>query len=509
MPAKVQGANRERFVAGNERGCYNKYMKKNNLIPILLIAVTISLLLTISGRGESVEDLAKGMVIDQVICRNQPSQSYALYLPSKYSRQKRWPILYVSDPAARGSLGVRQFNAAAENYGYIVVCSNNSRNGPRVPIMTAITAVWYDTHRRLSIDDRRIYTAGFSGGARVSSIFFNVVRHPVTGIIACGAGLSLVLKAEQVKPSLYYGIVGTGDFNYREMMLLDRTLDSLATTHQIVVYEGPHSWPPEPLCYRALEWLELQAIKQKLRPPDDRMIAGLYEKELERARNLEEAGKRALAVRAYRYVVSLFRDWSDMKEIERKLSLLAESSPYKKFLREEKKREELETRLLQKFSQVYGYLESTEPVPRNLDKTYNALEIEVLERLAREKNVFDSGLGSRQLYNLAVQARKKGLEYLQKNDLPRAIVFHEIAVRTNRVDFYKPYDHYNLACAYSRNREKKKALRSLAAAVEMGFDRLSSLETDTDLANIRGEKEFQRLIEGLKKKPLPPKEPVP
>jgi hypothetical protein len=56
-------------------------------------------------------------------------QSYALYLPSTYQPGRRWPVLFVFDPGARGANGVQHFQAAAEQFGYIVACSNNSRNG--------------------------------------------------------------------------------------------------------------------------------------------------------------------------------------------------------------------------------------------------------------------------------------------------------------------------------------------------------------------------------------------
>jgi hypothetical protein len=70
-----------------------------------------------------------GSVVPKVSCV-EPSQSYALYLPSSYSAKQKWPILYVFDPAARGERAVAVIKAAAEKFGYIVAASNNSRNGP-------------------------------------------------------------------------------------------------------------------------------------------------------------------------------------------------------------------------------------------------------------------------------------------------------------------------------------------------------------------------------------------
>ncbi|MCI0665035.1 MAG: hypothetical protein L0220_28565, partial [Acidobacteria bacterium] len=103
-----------------------------------------------------------GQIIEKVACLADPSQSYVLYLPPRYSPEKRWPILYGFDPGGRGKQPVESFREAAEKYGWIVVGSHNSRNGPGVPLSEIVQALWRDTHERLAIDDRRIYTTGMS-----------------------------------------------------------------------------------------------------------------------------------------------------------------------------------------------------------------------------------------------------------------------------------------------------------------------------------------------------------
>src|SRR5512136_1930041 len=65
--------------------------------------------------------LRLGEVIEQVACLDDPSQSYALFLPSAYSRDRNWPILYAFDPLARGRVPVELFSRAAERLGVIVV----------------------------------------------------------------------------------------------------------------------------------------------------------------------------------------------------------------------------------------------------------------------------------------------------------------------------------------------------------------------------------------------------
>src|SRR5215475_13441521 len=110
---------------------------------------------------------APGTVHASVTVAADPTNSYALYLPSGYSANKRWPLLLVFDPFARGEISVKLFYEAAEKYGFIVVGSNNSRNFQDPS--AAIRTLWADVKERYAIDPRRIYTAGLSGGARVAS----------------------------------------------------------------------------------------------------------------------------------------------------------------------------------------------------------------------------------------------------------------------------------------------------------------------------------------------------
>ncbi|MGZ4830265.1 MAG: hypothetical protein ACXV78_11535, partial [Candidatus Angelobacter sp.] len=60
---------------------------------------------------------AAGTVHTSVPVAAQPSNSYALYLPSAYSPAKRWPLLLIFDPFARGEVSVKLFHDAAEKYG--------------------------------------------------------------------------------------------------------------------------------------------------------------------------------------------------------------------------------------------------------------------------------------------------------------------------------------------------------------------------------------------------------
>src|SRR5690242_472801 len=96
---------------------------------VVRLSVMVVLLAHSAAAIAQTESIPKGQVVERIEARNDSSQSYALYLPSNYTPSRKWPVLYAFDPGARGRTPVERFKAAAEKYGWIVVGSNNSRNG--------------------------------------------------------------------------------------------------------------------------------------------------------------------------------------------------------------------------------------------------------------------------------------------------------------------------------------------------------------------------------------------
>src|SRR5262249_6043789 len=182
------------------------------------------------------QDLPRGTIVDSVITASDPSQSYALYLPSTYSPDRQWSVLIGFHPAARGRAIVETYRAAAEQYGYIVAASNNSRNGAMSASAVSVRAMSGDLARRFPIDASRMYLTGLSGGARVAmQVALN--NKTIAGVIASSAGFPDGSPRSSAS-SAVFGTAGTDDFNYVEMRLLDRKLTS---PHFLAVFSGGHT----------------------------------------------------------------------------------------------------------------------------------------------------------------------------------------------------------------------------------------------------------------------------
>jgi predicted esterase len=255
-------------------------------------------LLAHSAAHAQTESMPKGQVVDRIEALNDSSQSYALYLPSNYTPDRKWPILYAFDPGARGRVPVERFKEAAEKYGWIVLGSNNSRNGPLNVVVNAWNAMLTDTHQRFAIDDERSYATGFSGGAR-AAVGIAVGCKCLAGVIASGAGFPAEIAPSPQMHFVFFGAAGVDDFNYPELKTLQERLTKAGIIHRVQTFEGRHEWPPVAVATAAVEWMELHGIKAGKRPRDDGFINAMWQQLLNEARTLEESKRYNEAYQLY------------------------------------------------------------------------------------------------------------------------------------------------------------------------------------------------------------------
>src|SRR5258708_18844680 len=216
-----------------------------------------ALLWTLSG---SAEELPTGRVIEKMACREQPANTYALYLPSGYTAARKWPVVYAMDARCRALVPMSAFRAAAERLGVIIVSSyDTSSDGDSGPSVAAMRAMWSDTHLRLSIDDHRVYLAGFSGTVRIACYLALSAPGTVTGIIGAGAGFPSDRRPGRDTPFLFFGTAGVRDFNYVELNDLDAELTALRLPHRIEFFDGTHQWMPPELAGDAPRWIGVGA----------------------------------------------------------------------------------------------------------------------------------------------------------------------------------------------------------------------------------------------------------
>jgi dienelactone hydrolase len=468
-------------------------MKIDRPVLLLFAAVTLALL---HGRASCADELAAGKLVDKVVCRMDSGQSYALYLPSGYTPSKRWPILYCFDPGARGRVPVELFKAAAEKYGYIVVGSNGSRNGPFELAAAAMRAMWDDTHARFAIDDRRVYAAGFSGGARAACHMGLMLEGRVSGVIAFGGGFPYDVSPSRQTPFVLFGAAGSADFNLVEVRRLAAAFDALAIPNRLAVFEGEHAWPPEETCSEAIEWMEIQATRAGKKERDDALTGEIFARRVERARGYEAAGQVYGAYVSYAALAADFKGLKDVTEFEKKAAALKASEQVRQALRQEKQqdeRQELRSREFFALKQMLGQPEERARAFADLKGNISDLK----KKAQEEAGSVDRLVARRVLGLFFVQSIEEARALREQREYEMAALNFSIAaeIRPENARVL-----YGLACAYALGGERKRALRALEKAVEKGFRDLAELESNKDLDGLRGEADYKRLVESLKGK---------
>lgn len=473
--------------------------KLHKLLPagerIFFAALAAALLLIVFCDSSKADELSRGVVIEKIACRDDAAQSYALFIPESYTPERKWPVLYAFDPLARGRVPVERFKEAASKYGYIVVGSNNSRNGPLKPALDAFDAMWRDTHARFMIDDNRAYTTGFSGGARVASLAAIACQGCVAGVIACGAGFNRAYPPSKNTSFVVFATVGVDDFNYPELAELDVELEKNGIPHRVATFEGGHAWPPAELCAEALEWLEIQAMRRGRRLKNEALARELFDKSLKRARIFEEQKKAYEAYGLYQSLAANYKGLLETGEVERKAAELKASKEIRERIREEKAQLERQRTI------AAGLVELTRLFsnPEERNTALGDLRRRVAELRKKAEAAEDTGerrVARRALRQTYAQFYEAGtIEFARDRQAGKEQL--EIAAEIAPRD---PSVFYQLAILYAQGGEKRRALEALKRSVENGLKDPALIEGNQDLSRLREEAEYQKIIDALKTK---------
>ena len=453
--------------------------------------------------------LPKGQLVERVVCVNNPDQSYALYLPSNYSPDRKWPILYAFDPGARGKVPVEHFSEAAEKYGWIVVGSNTSRNGPLPQSVDAWNAMSVDTHGRFAIDPERIYVTGLSGGARAAIGIVTLCHDCAAGVIACSAGFPVGVEPASSMHFAFFGTTGVDDFNFSEMRTLDKPLQKAGIKHHIQVFDGAHEWAPAPVATMAVEWMELQAVKAGKRNPDDGIIDRLWQRRLQQAKALEDAKKNYEAYQVYVDLADSFKGLLEVADVEKKVSQLRDSREVKDAISEEQQQIRKQDEIGRRISELIGTRErsSAESSSRDRGNTSDDLDAEtrlqgmlaeLRKQAGRTEDTGDRRVARRVLDGTFIGLIEQGTYLLQtqKRYDEAARTFKlatEVHPERARAFFY-------LAWAYAAKGNKKQALRALQTAMEKGFSDLPAITGNKAFDSVREDAQYRQIIQAMQTK---------
>ena len=474
--------------------------------PKLLVCLGLALLCTASVANaqqsqappanpvKNTEDkFNRGVVIDKVVSVSDPTKSYALYLPTAYTTTRRFPVLYCFDPMARGTVPVARFKDAAEKYEYIVVGSNNSRNGPQ-PLSEIVRDLWADTHARFSIDDQRVYLAGFSGGARVAITVAFGLKDRVAGVIACGAGFPADVPINTPRSFVLLAVAGTEDFNNPEVQALARKLEGSTPPSRLAVFEGGHAWLPIQFATDAVEWLEVQAMKSGIRDRNPSLINEIFEHALSQALAAQTGGDRYRAYRRYAAMAQDFSGLHDVAEVEKKARELGATREIKDALKQEKRMEEEQNFRIQSIHRLIGEHEAADKSFESLTALRDELRVQRDTAKGTELSVRRT-VARRVIGSLFVEFFEMGNTAVSRKEYQRAVTYYFVCTEI-QPDNARTF--YYLARAHVLAGSRSKALEALKAAAEKGFSGLQEL-AGQEFEDLQTDKRFKEILDLVKK----------
>jgi hypothetical protein len=382
---------------------------------------------------------------------------------------------------------------AAEHYGYVLAASNNSQNGPWRPRIEALQAMWEDTHDRLSIDDRRVYFAGFSGGARISAWFAQACKCS-HGVFLSGAGFAEGSPPNRQVVFPVFSAVGLVDFNYGEMVNLDAQLDSLGYPHFLRRFDGSHDWAPPEVWEEALAWMTLMATQDGSAPRNDAFVAAELARTVERARKLEDSGDIHFAWQDYHAAAAAFDGLADTAALRARAGAL-ERSPARLAAANREKAEIEQQSALQ--DDVFGLTNGPGGL-QDLQKTSleearmrigRLREDALKERRPETRRVFERARSG--VFAALVEA---AAPLLDAGDYRAAEPYYDLAAQAYP-DI--PWPHLALARCRATLGDNKGALRHLREARQAGAtssELADFVKNNPALAPLAANPEFQKLL---------------
>jgi len=465
---------------------------KRSGVKFCLLIIFLSLV-SIIGEAQTIakDELPRGVVIEKIVCQNNNAQSYALYLPTNYTPDKKWAILYAFDPFAQGKVPVEIFREAAEKYGFIVVGSNNSQNNSGFQKLTEIiTAFWKDSHARFSIDEKRAYAAGLSGGARVANYFAASCRGCVAGVIACGATFTPDFSLDKSLPFSIFGTVGVDDFNYPELVKTFVKLNKIGSTNRLDVFDGRHGWLTKDLTFDALEWMNLQAMKSGRMERDKKFVENLLTKQTNKAQALAQTDHFLEAARIYENIVSDFEDISVTKNVVEKLAEIKRKKSYKKLADEEKDSFDEQYRLAKRIIAMgEGFIDLSF---KNTARQQVTGEVESWRQKAKASaDSNERRLARRILGQVFVETYEAAL-YVNERQKDYKTMIANLEL-TRLINPQNSNTLLELARAYALGERKKDALDTLEEAVKNGFSDCAQIIDKVEWTYLRSDKQFQKI----------------
>ena len=453
-----------------------------SLIGIIILSIIIFISCADSSQTKNTnkqkeEVIYRSGTFQQIICSNDHNESYTAYFPLSYNTHVKSPIVFVFDAHARGKMAAKKFKMAADNFGYIIVASNNAKNGLKT-INHTINTFFEDVFLRFNIDLKRVYTAGFSGGAKIASSIA-IQKGGIAGVISIAAGLPQT--GQQISNFFdFAAIVGIKDFNYLELYELNKQMETLGLSHRLFVTDTGHEWPTDSTLNLAVEWLQIKAIKKRIAKTDDTVIRNFIDHSANHINKLILKGKVFEAKRNYEEFLATLKDLIDIGEYLKSYNVLLKNPEINK----QKKAFKLMAKKEGDKQQLYiSYFKNHK---------FSLIQKEINLQIKQAEQNYSAKRLLNYLSMLSFIFTDNSIKQSDWQNANNYLNVYKIADKNN------PDVYFFEALIYENSGKTKNALASLNKAVNLGFSDIDRLHNPVYFKQINALPEFDLIIKKIK-----------
>lgn len=181
--------------------------------------------------------------------QNQTTTNYN-YIISKDTTKAKKNLLILIDPKGNGTHAISIFNDIINYYPCTIIALNNVQNNTQ-NFAEQITKTTNTAIKKLDLKPKKIFLAGFSGGARMAYLFSS--NQKINGLLMCGAGIPLYQMSKLNFPIAT--IAGLKDFNFAEQYYPPQHEITNNKNILNLIFEGEHKWPPKNIILQAITFL--------------------------------------------------------------------------------------------------------------------------------------------------------------------------------------------------------------------------------------------------------------
>jgi pimeloyl-ACP methyl ester carboxylesterase len=189
--------------------------------------------------GKEADDLPHplGASSEEISCGDD--YGYFLYLPKSLRAGAKHPVLFLMGPGGGSKGTAKRYITGAERNRWIIATSKQSKNGFDGS-KDAIDSMVKHVTSTLPIDEKRMYTTGFSGGSRMA--FVTAQAHgDIAGVLACGAGATWGARSR-------WSMACAAAIASIARTWRTRSRDSKAGNACLRYFPAKHSWGGDELC---------------------------------------------------------------------------------------------------------------------------------------------------------------------------------------------------------------------------------------------------------------------